>query len=362
MTEWFRSIVLLMLLGPGCGASIASEAPSSFSLLMAQADATDTTDAVDSVDSAEEAGRRLGIVGKATVFVDNATVYVDEAQRKASERFGNWMGEVDGFFSNAGANDDAVSNESWARIRFDAGKPGGEDFKFKPSLKVRVVLPETERRLKLLFSTEDDDTEIVGQTAERGIRDNQDASFAFRFIRRAKTNLRSDIDIGIRQRQSLIQFFTRLKLGYRKDLPRSWKFRANNSWSYFNKSGFEDRLSFDFRRIFFSDDDVFLRSFTEFSWRNGRQGAIITQIFGQYAKIDESRSLAVELLATYYTSLNEGIDDRFRGHELRVRWRHNVWRPWFFYEVWPSVSWPSTNDYEKAYGILLRVEMIIGQK
>lgn len=349
MIEWCRSPVLLMLLVLNCGASVASEIPLSFSLLMAQADL------VDSIDSAEEADQRLGVVGK-------ATVYVDEAQRKASERFSNWMGQVDGFFSNAGANEDAVSNESWARVRLDGVKPGGEDAEIKASLKVRAVLPETERRLKLLFSTEDDDTEIIGQTSNSAINDSQDASFAIRFIRTAKTNLRTDVDVGVRQRQSLIQFFTRLKLGYRKDLAQHWRASVSNSWSYFNKSGFENRFSFDFRRILFRDDDVFFRSFTEFNWRNGRKGAIIGQTVGQYIQIDESRSLALEMLASYYTSLNEGIDDRFRGHEIRARWRHNIWRPWFFYEFWPTISWASTNDYEKAYGVLLRMEMIIGQR
>ncbi len=346
-----RYIVLTVtLLALSCGASIAEESGPAGSLTLAQA-ATD--------EATEQEEGSLGIVGK-------ATVYVDDAQRNASERFGNFMAQVDGFFSNAGTNEDAVSNQSWARIRLDAIRPGGESAEVKPSLKLRVVLPQTERKFKLLLSTEDDDTEQVGEnvgrssSASRG--DDQNASIAIRFIRTARTNGRVDIDLGIRQRESEVQYFSRLNLGYRGELARHWTASVNNSYYYYNKSGFEDKLSFDFRRVLFFNDDLFFRSFTEFNWRKGRKGAIIGQTVGLYTQIDESRSLALEMLAGYHTALNAGVDDRFRGHEIRVRWRHNVWRPWFFYEFWPSVSWPSTNDYERSYGVLLRMEVVVGQR
>jgi len=328
------------------GVSVASETQPQLMLSLTLAQA-----------ATEDSEVQPGIVGK-------ATVYVDEAQRKASERFGNFMGQVDGFFSNAGVNDDALSNESWARIRLDGIKPGGEDAEVKPSLKVRVVLPETERRFKLLFSTEDDDGELIGESVGRtsSSRRDQNASVAIRFIRTARTNGRVDLDLGLRQRDSLVQYFTRLNLGYRGELARHWTASVSNSYYYYNKSGFEDKLSFDFRRVMFFNDDLFFRSFTEFNWRNGRKGAIIGHTTGQYTQIDDARSLALEFLAAYHTSLSEGVDDRFRGHELRIRWRHNIWRPWFFYEFWPSVSWPSTNDYERSFGVLLRMEIVVGQR
>jgi len=346
MRSGFQGICTGLLLVILSGASVASEPqpPLLLSLSLAQA-------------ATEDSEVQPGIVGK-------ATVYVDEAQRKASERFGNFMGQVDGFFSNAGVNEDALSNESWARIRLDGIKPGGEDAEVKPSLKVRVVLPETERRFKLLFSTEDDDSEIIGESVGRtsNSRDDQNASVAIRFIRTARTNGRVDLDLGLRQRDSLVQYFTRLNLGYRGELARHWTASVNNSYFYYNKSGFEDRLSFDFRRVMFFNEDLYFRSFTEFNWRNGRKGAIIGHTTGQYTQIDDARSLALEFLAAYHTSLNEGVEDRFRGHELRIRWRHNIWRPWFFYEFWPSVSWPSTNNYEKSFGVLLRMEVVVGQR
>jgi len=215
--------------------------------------------------------------------------------------------------------------------------------------------------------TEEDDTapvdESVGRTQNPENENNQNASLAIRFIRTARTRAKVNLDLGIRQRDSDLQLFLRLNTGQRRDFGDFWTIGIANSYYYYNRSGFEDALSFTFRRAQFRGrEDMVFRSFTEFNWRNGRQGAVIAQTIGAYRQLDEQRSLAFEILAGYHTSLNEGIEDRFRGHEYRFRWRHNIWRPWFFYEVWPSISWPATNNFDLSFGVLLRVEMMIGQR
>ena len=302
---------------------------------------------------------RLGVFGQA---VD----YVDVAQRQASDRFGNFMGQVDGFFGDAGSNDDAVSNRSWARIRLDANKPGGEDIDVGPSFKLRAVLPQTERRFKLLFSTEDNDSELAGENFESalapGSRDDQNASLAIRFIRTARDTGGLSFDLGIRQRDSEVQYFTLVKSTFKGQMARLWFASASNNYYYFSKSGFENKLAFDFRRPLFSKDDFFFRSNTQFNWRKRQKGSIIGQTLGFYMQFGPRKSFALEALAGYHTALNTGVSDRFRGHEFRIRWRHNIWRPWFFYEVWPAVSWFASNDYEKAYGALVRLEVVIGQQ
>lgn len=302
---------------------------------------------------------RLGVFRR-SIFI------VDDAQRIVSESFGNFMGQVDGFFSNAGSDDDAVSNESWARIRIDGIRANAEDFEIDPSLKLRAVLPRTEKRFKLLFSTEEDDAgsagEVVDGVTSSDTSGRQNASLALRFIRTARDKADVNIDVGVRQRSGKIQTFVRLNTKFRSNLATHWLFSAANSYYHYSKSGFEDRLSFDFRRPVYDREDLFFRTYTEFNWKNHQKGSIIGQTVGFYWQFGAARALALEALAGYHTSLNPGIDDRFRGHEIRFRWRHNVWRPWFFYEVWPSVSWPSINGYNRTEGLLLRAEIIIGQR
>lgn len=310
----------------------------------------------ESEDSNDETDERIGIVRK-------ATGYVDDAQRQASAGFNNFMVQVDGFFGATDISDGQVDNGSWARLRLDGKKPAGEKFDVKPSLKLRAELPQTEKRFKLLFSTEEDDTGIVGDSVQSvGINDDQNASLAIRFIRSARSRAKINIDLGVRQRDSDIQYFSRLNTGVSDDFGYYWTVGLSNSYFYYNKSGFENKLSLAFRRARFFTPEVTFRSFTELNWRKGRKGAVIGQTLGFYTQFGEQKSLAFEMLAGYYTSLAEGIDDRFRGHEFRFRWRQNIWRPWFYYEFWPAVSWPATNDYDRSFGVLLRMEMVIGQR
>jgi hypothetical protein len=310
-------------------------------------------------DAESETDGRIGIVGK-------ASGYVDSAQQQATNGFNNFMIQVDGFFGDTDVNDNEINNESWARLRLDGRRPAGEEFDVKPSLKLRAVLPQTEKRFKLLFSTEENDTGIVGDslggTQSESSDSDQNASFAIRFIRSARSKANINIDLGVRQRDSLIQYFTRLNTGVRRDFADFWTVGLSNSYYYYNKSGFEDKLSFTFRRTQFLRDDVIFRSFTEFNWRKGSKGSVVGQTLGLYTQFGERKSLAFEMLAGYHTALTEGIEDRFRGHEFRFRWRHNIWRPWFYYEFWPAISWPATNDYDRSYGVLLRAEMVIGQR
>lgn len=289
-------------------------------------------------------------------------IIVDDAQAAASERFGNFMGQVDGFFSRAGTNDDAVSNESWARIRLDGVRANGEDFEFDPSFKLRAVLPRTERKLKLLISTEDDENQDTGDGQQAPAGSNQNASLALRFIRSARENSDVNVDVGVRQRDGDVQYFGRLNTRYTFEAGDDWTVNVGNSYYHYSKSGFEDRLSFDFRRRFFDRDNLFFRTYTDFYWEKGKKGALIGHTTGLYWQLGRRRSLALEGLASYHTALNPEVTDRFNGHEFRIRWRHNVWRPWLFYEVWPSVAWPSITRYSRANGILVRIEVVIGQK
>jgi len=300
---WFVAVAMLVC----APVSVAQQDSPS-----AQGTTLDESTGIDSDESGNDVQRRPIPDNAEMGIVRRSILIVDDAQAAASEQFGSFMGQVDGFFSRAGSNEDAVSNESWARIRLDGVRANNEDFEIDPSFKLRAVLPRTERKLKLLVSTEDDEGQETGDRQQVPAGGNQNASLALRFIRTARVKSNINIDIGLRQRDGDVQYFGRLN--------------------------------------------------TRYTWEKGVRGALISHTTGLYWQLDSARSLALEGLASYHTSLNRGVTDRFNGHEFRIRWRQNIWRPWLFYEIWPSVAWPSVTQYRQANGILVRLEVVIGQK
>lgn len=299
---------------------------------------------------------------RAVKALKNVGAYVDSAQQRASRDFSGFIIQVDDFFGSG--DDSAVKNNSWARIRLDLSKPGDENLKLGGTVKLRIVLPRAEKRFRLLLSTEDEVSTVsdadIAQPARVGNDSDQNVSLALRFIRTARDNASLNFDLGVRQRDGAVQTFGRVNGTVDGELGE-WYGRFSDNYYYYSKSGYQNKIKLEARRTLFGKPSLFFRSSTGFDWLKGSKGASISETLGVYAEINPRKALAVEALAGYSTALNGDSSSRYRGTELRLRWRHSIWRPWFFYEVWPSVSWPSSNGYSRAYGGLFRVEIIIGQ-
>jgi len=287
---------------------------------------------------------------------------VDEAHGKVSDQFSRFIVQIDDFIG-AGESGEQL-NTSWARVRIDTVKPGAEKVDFASTVKLRIVLPQSQQRFRLLVSSEDDVTSAANSDAaqreQNASDDKNDVALAIRFIRTVKDRFRLKYDVGARQKDDAAQVFGRFIVGYERDSLLGFTNTLTNSLSYFSKSGYQNNFRIDNRRNFFGRDNLFFRNTIELSWRKGVSGAGIGETMGFYANLGKRRALALEGITGYATSLNEGIKEKYRGAELRLRYRQNIWRPWLYYEVWPSVSWSSSNNYERAYGGLLRLEVTLG--
>ncbi len=286
---------------------------------------------------------------------------VDGAQAQATNQLNRFVYQLDDFFGAGIAVED--EHQSYGRIRLDSDRQVGEQHEFDGTVKLRVVLPRSEQRFRLLLSSEDDDDSLANTTAAGGEVDaekQQNVSLALRFIRTAKENGSLNFDLGARMRDGDPQVFFRTNGSIKGDLSAGWSGRLVDNLYYYSKSGYENKISLDLRRSIYGNETLFFNSYTGFEWEQGRTGARIGATLGLYSNISDRMFIALEALAGYSTSLSEGESDRFSGSELRVRFRHNVWRPWFFYEIWPAVGWPSSNEYERAWGTLFRVEIEVG--
>jgi len=288
---------------------------------------------------------------------------VDEAHGKISDRFSQFIVQIDDFIGSGESGEQL--NKSWARIRVDTVKPGAEKLDFGATVKLRIVLPQSEQRFRLLLSSEDDASSAANTDAAQreqiASTENNDVAFALRFIRTVKDRFRLKYDVGARYKDDKAQLFGRFIVGYTRNSMLGFTNSLTNNYTYFSASGYQNSFRIDSRRTFFGRESLFFRNTIELSWRKGLSGVGIGETIGFYADLGKRRAIAFEGLTGYATSLNEGNTDKYRGAELRIRYRQNIWRPWLYYEIWPSVSWSSSNNYEQAYGGLFRVEVTLGQ-
>ena len=287
---------------------------------------------------------------------------VDGAHANVNTRFKSFVVQVDDFIGSADSN--GGINKSWARVRVDTIKTAVGDIEFKAKVKLRLVLPQSEKRFRLLLSSGDDNESIAGtDTAQREQleKDDEEVALALRFLRKVRERSSVKFDVGLRSRDSKVQLFGRIGAVEEKELNDIWTRTTSNDLYHYSASGYENRLKLAFRRLLYKNDRLYFSNSTEIRWLNGDKGASIGAITGIYADRGPKAAYAFEVLGSAITSKNDGAKNYYQGTEIRVRIRRNALRPWLFFEVWPSVSWSESNNYKRAYGGRIRVEMNFGR-
>ncbi len=316
---------------------------------MAQSD--ENADSKDSVDS--------NTTVPASVF-NNVGSLADNAQAATTDRFNRFVLSIDDFFGGAESNGE--SNRSWGRLRFDGVDPDDDSVELKARLKLRVVLPQAQRRLRLLLSTEDDDVNGGrGRSSVDANANEQDVALALRFVRTLNDKLSLNFDLGARVRDRKGQVFGRISASNVKKLRWNIEQQISNNFFLFSASGYQNRLTYDIRRSLQDSVNVFLRSSTTLESQKGIGGLVINETLGLYADLSSRTAIAFEGLFSFVTSKDDQFDENFLGSEYRVRFRQNIWRPWFYYEIWPTVSFPVSSNFEREFGGRIRIEMLFGQ-
>ena len=286
---------------------------------------------------------------------------LDEIHTLLSERFIRLANDLDGLFG--GPEDSAYANESWLRLRLELRKFDSESPQLRGNVKLKLVLPNTEERLRLLLSTEDDDIldpgEIrdgIGTTAS----DANNVSFALRFLQSARDKASIKFDVGARFRDSELQAFGRINASHAfiQDVQNGRDLSLINNFWLFSASGYENRLKLNFTQEIKGQPDRLLQSRSEIIWKNNEPGARFVQLAGAYSEFSDNIFAGLETIANVATATVPD-ENHLRSIELRIRYRQNIWRDWFFFEVWPRVRWESQNDYESRFGLLLRAEVFL---
>ncbi len=306
----------------------------------------------------------LGLLfGSAATAQQQSTSLLDSVHDAVSQRFLDFANDLDGLFGGSDLSIDA--NSSWFRLRTDGVRFEGDDFEARANVKMRLVLPSAEKRLRLLISTEDEDNLDPDQSRTRSTinNDENNVSFALRFLQSVRDSDALKFDIGARVRDGEGQAFARVNASrelYRNIDSGLAVTLTNNLW-LFSASGFENRLRLGIRQTLPWFSKAFALSRTEVVWQNGEGGADLSEWVGLFYQLNDEALLAFESITDIASSPPQDSRDHVRAFEVRLRYRDSVWREWFFYEIWPRVRWEAEDDFRTRYGLQLRAEIFVGR-
>jgi len=321
--HWFGFAVFFLLLPALCAATDAA-----------------TRDGVTVDSSTSENVPKTGPQNDARDFAEDGIPtpsLLDGAHNSASELLKVFAHELDNYFAEE-IETNEVNNTS-AMFRVELADTGDGKFSAKGKIKLRLVLPRSEQRLRLLFDADDDELGDNSNDALQQLGDNeedQNLSLAFRFIKEIK-DARFNLDVGGRRHESLFQTFVRLRVSTEKTIGPDWSYSLNNDLRHYYKSGNYNQLGLDFWRPLNKEgNSTILRTSTKFTWRESVPGEKIVQSAGLYKELNPRTLLAVEAIGRYNTELSEEVERHYEGHEFRVRYRRNMFRRWFHFEIWPG--------------------------
>lgn len=261
---------------------------------------------------------------------------------------------VDSFFMGDFLDDELIDDESSGsngRLFLLTRRVQGEGVDYQTGVRLKLVLPRTRDRLKLLVETdenEDDakESDLIGTT------NNVTYSTAIRVEIRKGRRWKTSWDNGVRWEGEPV-YFSRLR-ARRTDYFGEWRSRFLQSLYWRTDDGWGAKLNtqllrpIDFRRHFSTglDADYLLDN--------------------DYADLIADMAIFDELShrsAMLYRFAAEGDTNKLtkvNNYVFTVSFRRKIYKNFVFAEITPEIAWPRALDYEATPALNFRLEMIFG--
>lgn len=285
----------------------------------------------------DEQGRFAGwLDAQHCVLSDRATV----TARWFDGLFGEWYGPDD------------------ARVRVKAVTTlhlvEGEGLQSGFSLRASAVLPNARRRMRLIITDEEDELrkEPSGSVVDGALNAT---SAAIRWLPEHTSRVRYTFDIGLR---STPDIYARLRARREWRISDESLFRTTQTLRYGAREEGRVLSQFEAERAL-DDKTVLLLSNTLQYWQNEPDpvGLRWAQDLVMLHRLGDQSSIS-------YGWRHQGVQQpqwSLETRDLFVRYRKNVWRPWFYYEVEPHLTRVREHGWDTESSIIFRLEAQFGR-
>ncbi|TKB51324.1 hypothetical protein FCL40_01845 [Ferrimonas sediminicola] len=264
----------------------------------------------------------------------------------SAQRTALWF---DHFF---GPSDDADQASSHFRLRAQREFIERESDQWGLRLSAAYYLPQTERRLKLLLESDEEDEELGDLFTGTG---EGTTRAALRWIPLDRKRWDLSLDLGASV-DSGIQPFVRGRARYYDNLDQRTLLKASQELRLQSDEGWSETTGLNLERH--SDGHALL-------WRNwlfyGEEsdGLEWNSKLSRVEWLNERTALSLFVAASGATD-DPGIQSEIR--RLGLTLRQSFLRSWLFYEVEPQLTWPRQYGFDTNLELTLTLEAQFGQR
>jgi len=262
---------------------------------------------------------------------------------------------LDTFFAETLFGDDVIDDESSGsngRVFFTSRRVLGEkSVDYQSGVNIKLALPNTNDRLKLLVETEEDDDESK-ESDVLGTTKNVTYATALRVQLSRNERWKVTWDNGVSWQGEPVPF-SRIR-ARRIQYFELWHTRFFQSLYYRTNEGWGEKASYVAIRPI--DLTKHFNFTLNASYKLNDDFIKLTNSYSVFHELD-SRSVIV-----YRFSINgdsEGTE-KFTSYTLSTGYRQEIYGGFVFMDLVPEVSWPYGRNFEPTPGITFNLEMIFG--
>ena len=232
---------------------------------------------------------------------------------------------------------------------------------YRPTVSVRLALPQLEKKFHLVVSAEQPEpvsnTPVpAGTTKDRiGLTDERNVTTAVHYILSATEERNFVVRSGAQFSHGSPVLFVAPRYRYFVPLAE-WGFRFTQEAVWKTDTKWQVDTLFDLERQL--PRGFFFRSSLGGTWLDGTNGYFYSLSFSLRQPLDPKHALDYGWVNSYQTRPVYELSEIL----FLIRYRQNVWRDWFFFEVAPQIRFPRSENFDSTPGILFRFEMYFGQK
>jgi hypothetical protein len=291
--------------------------------------------------------------------------FADVLHREISRRLLTTAVWLDSFFEDERFTRE--ENRSYIRTRYDVFQEERSGATYRPTFNIRLALPQLEHKTHLIISAESPEP-AANVPAPAGTTGNPAGTTGDRISPTDERNVTTSLHYIIRSNEeesSIVRTGAQFSHGspvlfiaprYRHFIPlTTWDFRITQEAVYKTDTKWQVDTLFDLERQL--PRGLFFRTSVGGSWIDGTNGYFYSLSFSLRQLIDPKHALDYAWINSYQTRpVNELAEILFS-----VRYRQNLWRDWFFFEVAPQLRFPRSGNFDGLPGILFRFEVYFGR-
>ena len=251
---------------------------------------------------------------------------------------------------------DYSSRQSQARLRQTSIWEEREPYDNSVDFRLKLVLPKTERRLKLFINSETDEFGVRDPIASQAERENEEAGVALQIAGFDLGITQTDYRVGL---QSGGKLRTSVRINYRQPFNERFQLKGLNELYWLDQFGFGNRLRTDLDYLISIQQLLRWRSLFDF---NEVDRGVPWETAFEWSKAGgDNKILTLYLRALGQTRPVHWVEAYGPG----VIYRRSIGRPWFFVEGETRLFWKKSDlgeDRKPTAAFILRFEMVFDEE